>query len=145
MLKARTDKDWYDWTIKEIEDNLNLLQAQAVDYLKDPFVCDCFLKHTSTLRGYANEMQTFARNDAEKQLLSSLASWADKWHKVFEGKESVPREVMQKLHDETREMRKGIEDQFFIKQRTVAPGHSATCKGPGCQVPIESHSKDQDL
>ena len=47
------------WTIGEIEDNLNLLQAQAVDYLKEPFECDCFLKHTSIIRRYANENQSF--------------------------------------------------------------------------------------
>jgi hypothetical protein len=116
MLKSRTDKDWYAWTVSEIEDNLNLLQAQAVDYLKEPFACDCFLKHTSTVRGYANEMQTFARNDAEKQLLSRLAAWSDKWHREFEGKRQVPKETMQSLHDETREMRKGVEDRFFMEK-----------------------------
>jgi hypothetical protein len=132
-------KDWYKWTVGEIEDNLNLLQAQAVDYLKEPFECDCFLKHTSVIRGYANEMQSFAKTQEEKALLSRLAAWSDKWHKVFEGKKTVPKEVMQSLHDETREMRKGVEDRFFIKQ---VAGHSAACSGPGCQGVI---SHDQEL
>lgn len=117
-------KDWYIWTIGEIEDNLNLLQAQAVDYLREPFECDCFLKHTSIIRGYANEMQSFAKTDQERELLSRLAAWSDKWHLKFEGKKQVPKEVMQSLHDETREMRKEVEDLFFMKERRLGKPRS---------------------
>lgn len=127
-------KDWYKWTVGEIEDNLNLLQAQAVDYLKEPFECDCFLKHTSVIRGYANEMQSFAKTPEEKGLLSRLAAWSDKWHKVFEGKKTVPKEVMQSLHDETREMRKGVEDRFFIKKAENLGASHTTAHGHGVYV-----------
>jgi hypothetical protein len=47
---------------------------------------------------------------------------------------------MQSLHDETREMRKEVEDRFFIKQRNVSPKHAAICKGPDCG--FESHSTE---
>ena len=143
-------KDWYTWTIGEIEDNLNLLQAQAVDYLREPFECDCFLKHTSIIRGYANEMQSFAKTDEEKELLSRLAAWSDKWHKIFEGKKLVPKEVMQSLHDETRDMRKGVEDQFFIKKGGENPAldnprehkHTLSCKHGKCECVIRGHPKE---
>ena len=138
-------KDWYTWTIGEIEDNLNLLQAQAVDYLNEPFECDCFLKHTSIIRGYANEMQSFAKTDQEREVLGKLSEWSNKWHREFEDKRQVPKETMQSLHDETREMRKEVEDRFFMekeKNPTDNPGehkHVLECKGGVCECVIRGH------
>jgi len=145
--QIQASKDWYTWTAKEIEDNLNLLQAQAVDYLKDPFDCDCFVKHSSMIRGYCNEMQSFAKTQEERELLSKISKWADSWHEKFKKEQRPPKEVMQKLHDETRLVRKEFEEVFYFKKRDNPsnPGkHKLECKhGKSlCVCVIREHPKE---
>jgi hypothetical protein len=55
---------------------------------------------------------------------------------------------MQSLHDETREMRKRVEDQFFIEKRDnpANPGnpgkHTLSCKHGKCECVIKGHPKE---